>query len=169
MKMTTHVSGLADLDRALQDMTKATARNAVRRALRAAGAPIYTDMVANAPPHIKDSVEIGDKLTSRQAKLNNRSGNKANVEVFVGVSYKLGQKGRTAHLFEFGTRMRYRSSGGYTGRIAAQPFVRPAWDQNQGKALGILKDAMWKEIGKATERARRKAAREAARAARGGA
>jgi HK97 gp10 family phage protein len=169
MKMTVAVDGLIDLDQALQELTKGTARNVVKRALRAAANPIYQAMVSGAPTHIKDSVEVGDKLTARQAKQARREGNKAPITLHVGVSYRLGMKGRTAHLFEFGTAARMQgTTGRATGRIAARPFVRPAWDGNQDNALSILKDQMWAEILNANKRAERKAARAAAKLARGG-
>lgn len=160
MKMSVSVDGLVDLDKALQDLTKATARNVVKRVLRAAGAPIYQAMVSGAPGHIKASVEIGDKLTARQTKLLRRSGDKAPVTLHVGVSYLLGMRGRTAHLFEFGTGQRMQgTTGRATGRIAARPFVRPAWDGNKDTALRIIKDQMWVEIGVANKRAEAKAMR----------
>jgi HK97 gp10 family phage protein len=163
--MSVKVNGLSDLDKALSELTKATGRNVARRAMLAAGQPIRDAMVQNAPGHIKDAIEIGTKLTPRQAKLSRA--NKSPIEIYVGVSYRLGMRGRTAHLFEFGTRQRVRKNGGATGRIAARPFVRPAWDQHKGTALEILKDEMWKNVQKATERARRKAERDAAKAAAG--
>jgi HK97 gp10 family phage protein len=167
MKTTVRVDGLLDLDKALQELaTKATARNVIKRALNAAAQPIYQDMQAGAPNEsIRDSIEVSDKLTKRQAAQARKMG-RAGVELFVGASYKIGTRGRLAHLFEFGTRGRYqKTTGRYTGAISTQPFVRPAWDANQGNALSILKEQMWAEITKATERARRKAERDARKAA----
>jgi HK97 gp10 family phage protein len=171
VKTSVKVDGLLDLDQALKEMAddlgKRSAKGAVRRALRAAAKPVHEAMVAGAPAHIKDSVEIGDRLTAHQAKLA-RTGQltRSALELFVGVSYRLGSHGRTAHLFEFGTRSRVqKSTGRETGRISAMPFVRPAWDGNKLAALDILRKQLWVEIEKTTARARRKAERAAAKLA----
>ena len=71
MKMSQKVDGLLDLDQALKDLAddlgKRSAKGAARRALRAAAQPIYEDMVAGAPAHLKESVDLGNRLTPRQA------------------------------------------------------------------------------------------------------
>tara|TARA_R100000049_G_C1899371_1_gene49895 strand:- start:490 stop:729 length:240 start_codon:yes stop_codon:yes gene_type:complete len=41
----------------------------------------------------------------------------------------------------------------------AQPFLRPAWDQDQRALLDRLKVELWADIEKALTRARRRAAR----------
>ena len=171
MKMSAKVDGLLDLDQALKDMAedlgKRSAKGAARRALRAAAQPIHADMVSGAPAHVKDSVDIGERLTPRQARQARFGGlDRSLLELFVGVNYRFGMRGRTAHLFEFGTAQREQASTGRrTGRIRAVPFVRPAWDANRMKALEILRTRLWVEIQKTTERARRKAERAAAKLA----
>lgn len=171
MKTSVKVDGLLDLDQALQtmadDLGKRSAKGAARRALTAAAQPIHASMVAGAPPHIKDSVDIGERLTPRQARLARSGGlDRSLLQLFVGVNYRLGQRGRTAHLFEFGTTQREQASTGRrTGRIRAVPFVRPAWDGNKMVALDTLRTRLWAEIQKTTARARRKAERAAARLA----
>ena len=71
--------------------------------------------------------------------------------MFVGPSYDLGAGGRHGHLLEFGT-----------AHSAAQPFMRPAWDQDHKALLERLKVEIWTEIKKSMARAERKAARLAA-------
>jgi hypothetical protein len=39
----------------------------------------------------------------------------------------------------------------------AEPFMRPAWDSQQGTMIEILKRELWAEIEKAVERAARRA------------
>lgn len=169
MKMSIGVDGLLDLDQALQAMAdelgNRSARGAANRALRAAAQPVFTDMVAGAPAHIKDSVDIGNRLTPRQARLARAGGlDRSLLQLFVGVNYTKGFRGRTAHLFEFGTASRRQiSTGRRTGRIHQSPFVRPAWDKNKMRAVDILRSQLWVEIKKTTARAERKAARAAAK------
>lgn len=171
MKTSVKVDGLLDLDQALaamaDDLGKRSAKGAARRALTAAAQPIYRDMVAGAPEHIKESVDIGDRLTPRQARQARFGGlDRSLLALFVGVNYAHGLRGRTAHLFEFGSAQRRQTSTGRdTGRITAVPFVRPAWDGNKMAALEILRSRLWIEIQKTTERARRKAERAAAKLA----
>lgn len=174
MKTSIKVDGLLDLDQALKDLAeevgKRNARGAGRRALIAAAQPIFRDILAGAPDHIKPAVDIGDRLTPRQARIARMGGlDRTLLPLFVGVNYKFignGFPGRTAHLFEFGTASRKQTSTGRaTGRIRAVPFVRLAWDANQMRALEILRTQLWVEIKRTTERARRKAARAAAKLA----
>ena len=103
MKTSIKVDGLLDLDLALKQMAEdlgvRSAKGAANRALKAAAEPVFDAMVAGAPPHIKASVDVGPRLTPRQAKLARMGGiDKSLLQMFVGVNYKLGRRGRTAHL-----------------------------------------------------------------------
>jgi HK97 gp10 family phage protein len=162
MKTTASVTGLAELDAALLELeSKTTSRNVLKRTLKKVLTPVYDSIVANAPEHIKDSVEISDKLTKRQASFAKKMG-KAGIELFVGVTYHLGMRGRTAHLFEFGTTQRTRKSdGASTGSISPQPFIRPAWDENKDGLLDALKAELWIDIKKTADRIAKKRARKA--------
>lgn len=166
------IEGLKGLDEALADLSRAAGRGALRRALVSAAEPVRQAMIAYAPGiadgGLKSSIQIGSRLSTRQARQHRRAiSERAGVEIFVGPSYNIGRGGRSAHLFEFGTRHRVQKSGRRTGRLRPQPFMRPAWDAERGKALSIVKTALWQEVGKATERAQAKARRAAARAALG--
>jgi hypothetical protein len=170
VKFDVKVDGLKDLEQALNDLSRSVGKGVLTRSLRKAAEPIKAAMMAYAPTGgLKDSVTASSKLARNQAKLHRRAvDQRSGVELFVGPSYELGRGGRTAHLFEFGTRERVqRTTGRRTGRLQMQPFVRPAWDGEQIEALGIIRFSLWDEVTKATERARKKAAREAAKLARG--
>lgn len=147
----TRVEGLKDCERALRDLPKATARNVVRRVLKAAAQPI-ADMGRSLAPtdegHLKASYGVGTKLTRRQRRAHRKQ---SPIEVFVGPG---GDPAAIAT--EFGNEHQ-----------AAQPHLRPAWDANKAGALKSITADLVHEIGKATARAQRKAAREAKRAARG--
>jgi hypothetical protein len=169
VKYTVSVEGFKDLEKALEDLTKAAGKNALRRGLQRAAVPLRDTMKAYAPGiaggGLKESISIGPKLNPRQAKLHRKAvSERSGVELFVGPSYKLGRGGRSAHLFEFGTRERVqKTTGRRTGRIEMQPFMRPAWDSKQAEAFSVLTFSLREEIEKATDRARRKAERQARR------
>jgi len=147
MKM--RIEGLRQVDEALKELPRATSKNVVRRVLRKRGEPVAMLAARLAPvdnADLANSITVGTRLAPRQ-----RSRTPADrVEVFVGASSSL------AHLQEFGTR-----------HHAAQPFMRPAFEQLKYQVLdGIQKDLM-NEIEKAKARQARKAARIARRQALG--
>jgi|SRR5690625_2273093 len=148
MKM--RIEGLKQVDEALKELPRATAKNVVRRVLRKRAEPMAF-LAANLAPvddaDLANSMEVNTRLARRQ-----RGGKVPadRVEVFVGSSSSL------AHLQEFGTR-----------HHAAQPFMRPAFEQLKYRVLdGIQKDLM-NEIEKSKARQARKAARIARRQALG--
>lgn len=175
MKVTVRVDGLKELDEALGELPKATARNVLKRALIKAAEPIAEQARALAPVRtgkLRDSIIISTRTTnpgkqafaiamksgaSREeavaaARLANR-GHKSFFELYVG-------PGRQphAHLQEFGT-----------AHHAPQPYMRPAWDANKMRALETIKKQLADEIEKARQRLAKKAAREAAKLAAKGA
>lgn len=149
MARSVHVDGLRELDRALGELPKATARNVLLRVLKKAGQPMAEH--ASGLAHVRtgalrNSAAVGTKLTKRQAGLHKKGG-KAFAEVFVGFG------GLTQAITEeFGTV-----------EVSANPMLRPAWDSGQDEALNVIKDDLGEEILKA---ARRVAKRMAAKAAR---
>lgn len=153
MKTTVSVEGLRELDAALGQLTKAVARNTLRRVLRLAARPIAVKAQSLSPiltGQLRISIGVGTRLTRRQASLHRRESrnDKAFAEVFVGAG-GLAQ----ATLREFGT----------DGAPPA-PFMRPAWDAHKTQALDIIKRELGTEIAKSAARAARRAAAKAARA-----
>lgn len=145
---TVKVEGLRDLDRALQELPKATQRATLRRVLKKAAKPVEESMQAKAPKLTRDleqSIVTGTKLTRRQARYARREG-KSFSEIYVGTSNPAGVPQ------EFGT---FKES--------AQPFGRPAWAETQDQALKIIGDELGGEIDKSRARLARKAAKLAAK------
>ena len=64
-----------------------------------------------------------------------------------------------AHLIEFGTGPRFHKKGRFTGAVAPQPMLQPAWDANKRKILDNLPKRMWEEIEKTQQRAAKRAAK----------
>lgn len=139
------LEGLKELDRALSELPKATARNVLLRTLKEQGQPIADAGEANAPRlsgKLADSYTVGTKLSRRQKKQNKKE---SMIEVYIGP---------TPHpksvQTEFGN-----------AHQAAHPHLRPAWDGNVMKVLDGIKKSLADQIEKSRARLARKAAREA--------
>lgn len=133
------VEGLRELDRALTELPRATARNVLKRAGIRALTPVAEEAARLAPElfgDLKDSVAASDRRPRRHRK-------SSDVEVFAGPG-----PNPQAHLQEFGTQ-----------HHGAQPFMRPAWDMKKREALDSVKDDLADEIGLAAARIARKNAR----------
>lgn len=136
--------GAKELDKALAQLPRATSRTVLRKTLTKAAEPILTMAQYLVPVDqgdLKRSLKIGTSLSSRQRK--SARGQVGEVVVYVGASHPMGAH---AHLVEFGTV-----------KTPAQPFLRPAWDRQKGKALRIFQAEIWKEIVKAAESLAKKA------------
>ena len=136
--------GGRQLERALGDLPRSTAKGVTRRVLKKAAKPIRDDAAANAPSlsgALSEDVKIGSRLTRRQAGMNRRMG-KSEVEVHVGVSDAAGVQ------TEFGNEHQ-----------SAQPWLRPAWDGNVTSALAFISGDLWIEVAKSAKRLARKTAR----------
>jgi HK97 gp10 family phage protein len=145
--MAIHVEGLKELDEALKELPKATARNVIKRAFVQAIAPMEEQARAQAPRRtgqLAGSIAFGTRLSRRQKGLHKKE---SDVEFFAGAAAL-----PHAHLQEFGT-----------AHHVAQPFMRPAWDANKMPALNSVARFLRDEIEKARARLARKAARLAAK------
>ncbi len=165
------VSGLADLEAALLELGNAVAGKILYSALMTAAIPIQDTAIAMAPqssqPHYRYK-RRGKRISRRgggqQAasqtveKVLVQPGNlRQNIvrrrlkgkkyasvpdgEAYVGVSWQ--GDAYYGRFLEFGT-----------AKMAARPFLRPAFDARSGEALGIFTDKLRENI----ERARRRAA-----------
>ena len=140
--------GFDGLEKALDDLPKATSKNVVRRVLKKHGQP-FADTARQLVPvdqgHLKRGITVGTRL----AKSQRREAKKLQQQGFILMH--VGPKGDpAAHITEFGFDDR-----------AAEPFMRPAWDKHKGGVLDGIADDLWKEIKKASERLARKAAKAA--------
>lgn len=143
-RSSTKVEGFKELDDALAQLPKATRRNVIGRVMKTVLTPMLEAAKQNVPVRtgkLRESLAITAKRHRGVKKVNE-------VERYLAT-----QGAPHAHLQEFGTV-----------DMAANPYMRPAWDAGAPKAAQDLQDEMWKEITKATERARRKAERMARKA-----
>lgn len=155
------IEGLQEVQKALRELPKATAKNIIRRILKKRGEPIAEAARKHVPideGDLKNSIAVSTKLSKRQKRMH-RKPDPNDVEVYVGPGPH-----PQAHWLEFGTDERTHASGKSVGDVPKKPFMRPAWDsQRRGVLVGIRQD-LWTEIKNAADRLARKAARAAAKA-----
>lgn len=140
-----HIDGLREVELALKELPKATAKNILRRIARERLETVAEYARAHVPvddADTKNSITVSTKLTRRQRGLFKSEG-RDDVNVFMGPG-NMPQ----AHMTEFGTR-----------KDRAQPFMRPAWDNNKASLYENIREDIWREIEKAVARRNRKLAR----------
>lgn len=144
------LEGFSDLDAALGELKASTAKGVLRRVGAKALEPFdqaWRDRAPRRTGQLAESGDVGTKLSRRQ-RAQAEQERDSFVEVFAGPGTN-----PQAIQEEFGNRHQ-----------PATPYVRPAWDATQGRALEIVGEQLGGEIAKTAARA---AARAAAKAARG--
>jgi HK97 gp10 family phage protein len=131
--------GLEGLDNALKQLPKSTGKSALRTELKNAAKPVEKDAESRAPRgptgNLIESITIKTVLKKSQKRGRAKAGD---VEVYVGATTP---KGAHAHLIEFGTF-----------KMAAQPFLRPAFDSNKEKVLENFSEGIWERLAKAARK-----------------
>ena len=149
------VEGLRELDDAIGQLKKATARALLRRVLKQAVVPFVNMAQSMAPVltgGLKLSIGASTKLSRSQKRglaKAVRQGTRARSFAELHAGPAASQQG---HLQEFGTE-----------HHPAQPYMRPAWDATRQTILNSIKALTGAEIKRTADRAARKAARLAAR------
>lgn len=143
--------GGKELEQALLDLgSSAAIRRTLKRVVLKALIPVALEAEARAPRNqdgdgfrpIHENIEISSQLSRRQKRGTERAGpNEARA--YVGV--RAGVAGK-AVLAEFGTVLRHWRTGKSTGAARAQPFMRPAWDNNKWDVLETIEEDLWEEI-----------------------
>jgi len=141
--VTFKIQGLSEMDEALGEFSKATAKNILKRVGKAALVPM-ADLAQSLAPkltgQLRDSITEGTKLTSRQARLAKQDDNPSFTTIY------MGPNDPAAIPQEFGTFDQ-----------PAQPFMRPAFAQEAEATIRRVADGLKPEIDKAAARARAKA------------
>lgn len=149
MKPTIKTEGFREMDAALGEFSKATARNILIRAGLKALEPVAAaakTKVHRRTGDLKDSIDVSAKLGKRQKRLNREP---STVEVYAGPTAPDGSIPPPQGVWEeFGTEDH-----------PPHAFLRPAWDGAQNDVLGTVKEELAAELDKATARAQRKALR----------
>lgn len=160
MSMVVSVSGFAELEQALANLPKATARNVLKRTLNKAAEPIADEARRLAPVktgNLRNSIAVSSRIKNktgnaeysaamraglgkaaaasalRQAR-REAKGTGSFAEVYVGPARGKGVIGY-AHIVEFGSN-----------DTAPQPYMRPAWDSKQREALSIIRGELASQI-----------------------
>lgn len=160
MSMIVSVTGMAELEQALANLPKATARNVLKRTLNKAAEPIADEARRLAPAktgNLRNSIAVSSRIKNktgnaeysaamraglgkaaaasalRQAR-REAKGTGSFAEVYVGPARGKGVIGY-AHIVEFGSN-----------DTAPQPYMRPAWDSKQREALSIIRGELASQI-----------------------
>lgn len=143
MKVTYKLTGMKEVEAALQGMKRPAARAIVRRVSREALEPVARSIRAKVHVDegtLRESVDVSERLSRAQRTQHVK---RSDFEMFVGPG-ALPQ----AITEEFGTFDQ-----------AAHPSVRPAWDAEAVPTLDRLGAGLGIEVQKAAARAARKAAK----------
>lgn len=164
-RTTFKVEGFKELEAALMELPRATAKNAMRRALLKAGQPVADrakELVPVKSGALRDSITVSTKTANKPGasefaaamragatrqeagqamRAAVKKGDRSTVTVYIGA----GQKPH-AHLVEFGSV-----------NNKPHPYLRPAWDEGKQQVLDDIKDELASEIAKAAKRMAAKA------------
>jgi len=155
MSVRLKIEGAGDIERALEKLSRVAAKGVMRRAMKKALQPVAEAAEASPFP-----IAISGTLSPRQRRLARKDRGPNLISLYVGPVQSDGSHAPHAHLYEFGTGPRYQvKTGKYVGVQMADPFMRPAWDENRDAMLKILRREVWIEIEKTLARAARKAAK----------
>jgi HK97 gp10 family phage protein len=129
--VTLKFEGGSELAAALSELSLKLSSRLLREVLAEAGEPIRKTASSLAPrrspaPNIADNIAISRAQTEDQAAVK--------IGPAKGFAYGLP--------LEIGTR-----------KMQAHPFLRPAFEANRDRSLGIVRDALWRELaGKGIQR-----------------
>lgn len=147
--MTVQLRGFRELERALNELPKATGRNVLRRVAKGALEPMADRARGMAPVErgdLRASIQVSEKRTKRVTRIN-RFDKNTGVEVAMG-PVSGGGVLNYATFAEFGTV-----------DTRAKPFMRPAWQGGKDNALDYVKANLAREINRAAARLAKKTAR----------
>ena len=137
MADTRHVAGLSDLSRAMKELPLNIARNLLRRGASAGAAQIRDAARDKAPVltgEMKRDIQIKRERTE--------SDYIARYSVFVRAGKKSRLSGRGRNVEKDSYYWRFVEFG--TSKMAAQPFMRPAFETTKEKAVETAKQ-IWTE------------------------
>jgi HK97 gp10 family phage protein len=147
--MKVEVKGFRELEKALaEELPKATAKNALRRAMVATMKSHIEEPAKQLAPRERGTLEKGITTKSAKAKRTSRT----RYARSTGLTVETGPTGRpeggNAAWQEFGTV-----------KMPPHPYMRPAADSGGQKVIDDIRDNLKAEIDKAKARIARKAAR----------
>lgn len=145
-----NTSGFRQLDEALKNLPRATAKNVLKRTAIKAMKRIEDGMAERAP---KDEGTLAQSIRTQSVKATRQRGQvrfdaRNGVEVITGPAPEGRMDRANAGFQEFGTV-----------KMAANPYARPTADAENVGVVEDIKEILTEEIDKAVARAARRAAR----------
>lgn len=144
------LSGFRELDDTFYDLGKTLGKGVLRRVGTKALEPmadVARAKVAVRKGFLKRSIHVGTRLARSQRAKARRDGGSFRLDGQDGVTIYMGPGQDPAAIQEeFGNV-----------RQAADPFMRPAFDQEAQNTIKRVADGLWPEIDKTAARARRRA------------
>jgi len=157
LKIDAAIYGAKELENALNELPKSMSKSALRTALTKSAQPVVEAAKRYVPVdtgELRDSITTGTKLTKNQRRFQLKVGG---AQIFIGASWP---KGAHAHLVEFGFMLTgHEPSKVRIRHIPAQPFLRPAWDENKDQVLARIGGELWKALLKKARTLARKGAK----------
>lgn len=154
------LSGFRELEKALTELPKATARNVLTRTATAALAPVVARMGQLAPFDPQDRDDDGNHLNQTMRT----QPAKAKLAKAIGVPR---QSGVVVLAGPASVGKRARANAGWqengTVKMAAHPFARPAADAERDNVIRSVRDELAAQIEKAKARIARKTTQTAKR------
>jgi HK97 gp10 family phage protein len=189
MSASVKIEGLAEVDAMLAELTKTTARNVLDRVLMKRAQPMVAAAKAKAPRspgggRLAESIKAVKASSERKragdaafgAAMRGGASKTEARAALIGAARALAQAGTFseviigpdrrpyAHMIEFGTGPRVqKETGRFTGQVAPQPYLRPAFDETAGAVLDGIADDLRVEVTKSVNRRRARLAKKAAR------
>lgn len=171
--ITVKVTGIEGVRDALAELSKGTARGALRRVLLQAGQPMAEAASANAPRdtgELAGSIKVGTKTISRvgkaeYAEVMGAGGTKAEArEALIGAKRAAGEEsfalvflGPTRAKTKEASIKRWVQEFG-SRQQTGHPYMRPAFDAHKYSTLELIKQLIMPEIEKTIARAKKRAA-----------
>ena len=134
------ITGLADLEKRLQDFPDKLARNVLRKAM-ASGAAVIRDEARRLAP--KDTGEMARDIMIKRAK-QTKGSNGFEYQVFVRTGKKSRLAGKKRNVSRDSFYWRFQEFG--TSKMPAHPFMRPAFDAKKEAAVEAIRDRLAAEI-----------------------
>lgn len=138
-----HVEGLRELVRALEDLPRKVATNGLRKAVSTGAALVRDEAKSRAPV---DTGEMRRDIMIKRART--ADGMIATYEVFVRTGKKSRMAGRRRNVARDSYYWRFVEFG--TSKMAARPFMRPAFEAKKVEAVDLIKQTLREKIAEAT-------------------
>lgn len=152
--------GADALEKALRDLgTDAEVRRTLGASMMEAAEPMaraMRDKAARLSGEMAEGIDVAKTLSRRQRRQSDRNiaEGKSAVTVFVGP-----KASGPAVLVEFGTQERRTKGGASRGRMPAQPFARPGFEETKFTVIDRFGKLLWIQIEKAAKRIARRQAK----------